>query len=78
MVIQVLVVLSELDLFDRDGTFGSLLIIPVCYWPLFPAKWEVKVYWPIYYSFLQTLRFHTRVISKINDEKFVWVYLNNL
>jgi hypothetical protein len=47
VVIRVLIVLSELDLFDYGGTFGSLLIIPVGYWPFFPARGEVKVYWPI-------------------------------
>ena len=29
------------------------------------ALWEI-----IYYTFLQTLRLHTRVISKINGEKY--------
>jgi hypothetical protein len=47
VVIWVLVVPSELDLFNRGGTFGSLLIIPVGYWPFFPARGEVEGYWPI-------------------------------
>jgi hypothetical protein len=47
VVIRVLIVLSELDLFDRGGTFGSLLIIPVAYWPVWPARGEVKAYWLI-------------------------------
>jgi hypothetical protein len=45
--IRVLIVLSELDLFDRGGTFGSLFFIPVAYWPLFQARGEVKAYWLI-------------------------------
>ena len=46
VVIRVLIVLSELDLFDRGRTFGSLLIIPVDYWPFFQARGEVKAYRP--------------------------------
>ena len=46
VVIQVLV-LSELDLFDHGGTFVCLLIIPVGYWPFFPARGEVEGDWPI-------------------------------
>jgi uncharacterized membrane protein len=38
VVIRVLVVLSELDLFDRGGTFGSLLFIPVALLALFPSQ----------------------------------------
>jgi hypothetical protein len=38
MVIRGLIVLSELDLFDRGGTLGSLLIIPVDYWTLHGDK----------------------------------------
>jgi hypothetical protein len=49
--------------------------------------WQPPVWNNIYYSFLQTLRLHTRVISKINDEKFFvgisqqfmrWWFLKNL
>jgi hypothetical protein len=47
VVIQRLVVLSELDLCDRGGTFGFLLIIPVGYRPFSPARGEVEGYWPI-------------------------------
>jgi hypothetical protein len=47
VVIRVLVVLSELDLFDRGGTFGSLLIIPVTYRPFLQARGEVKADWPV-------------------------------
>jgi hypothetical protein len=44
VVIWVLVVLSELDRLDHGGTFGSLLVVPVGYWPLFPAKWEIEAH----------------------------------
>jgi hypothetical protein len=47
VVIRMLIVLSELDIFDRGGTFGSLLIIPVDYWPFFQARGKVKAYWPV-------------------------------
>ena len=46
VVIWVLIVFAELDLFDRGGTFGSLLIIPVRYWSFFPARGEVEGNWP--------------------------------
>ena len=47
MVIRMSVVLSELDLFDRGGSFGFLLIIPVGYRPFFPTRGEAEEYWPI-------------------------------
>ena len=46
VIIRVLVVLSELDLVDRGATFGSMFIIPVNDWPLFPAQVEVEVHRP--------------------------------
>jgi hypothetical protein len=47
VVMWVLVILSELDLFDHGGAFGSLLIIPVGHWPFIPASGEVKANWAI-------------------------------